>query len=331
MDHFHFHNHKYNIENKWLDHLNCRWAQENCENLANRDTVRLLYNELILNKELVSTSSSSHLRNEGPMLPDFDTESPQPLELSHYITTLLTSQLELAREVCSSTPFSLILKQRLTILKRMFYALWTRYHDRERNKVALTNIPSTSENPMPLNNEATYTGSQALLEIGVNTGLSLLFAILKQNWERDNQDTASLCNDVLRTALVMVQNLSPLSLSSDAQLTPLGVNSLQQITKFLKDTVLQTLGSDLHGQLASELLLSLALQRGSLRYILEWIQMALDASCKNFRHGKISRNTLEKSLIQMKGPQVSKKKLIQSEVDLYDAALCIMEEVCYFV
>lgn len=125
----------------------------------------------------------------------------------------------------------------------------------------------------------------------------------------------------------MVQSLPPLSLSSDVQLTPLGVNSLQKITKFLKETVLQTSGADIHGQLASELVLSLALQRGSLRYILEWIQMALDASCTSFRNGKISRHSLEKSLLQMKGSKTSKLKLKHDEVDLYEAAMCIMEEV----
>lgn len=32
--------------------------------------------------------------------------------------------------------------------------------------------------------------------------------------------------------------------------------------------------------LASEILLGLALQRGSLRHLLEWIDMGLEASCK---------------------------------------------------
>lgn len=314
--------HNYNIENKWLDHLNGRWCTENCDNLANRDNVRLLYNELILNKELLPIPASNLLQNDVPMLPDFETETPLPLEINHYITTLLTAQLELARNVCSSIPFSLILKQRLMILKRMFYALWARYHDKEKNKVSsATNV----NNETLVLNEQSYNASQALLEIGVHTGLSLVFALLKQNWE--NAGTSTLCNDVLKTAVMMVQNLPPLSLSSDTQLTPLGVSSLQQVTKFLKETVLQTSGADVHGQLASELLLCLALQRGSLRYILEWIQMALDASCKKFRNGKISRDTLEKSLVQMKGSKNIKNKLAKNEVDLYDAALCIMEEV----
>lgn len=170
----------YSIENKWMDHLNSRWCAENCDNLANRDSVRLLYNELVLNKELVPVPSSSLLHNDVPMLPDFESESPLPLELNHYVTTLLTSQLELARNVCSSTPFSLILKQRLTILKRTFYALWTRYHDRDKNKITFNTSGVSETNILT---DSSYTGSQALLEIGVHTGLSLLFALLKQNWQ----------------------------------------------------------------------------------------------------------------------------------------------------
>lgn len=314
----------FNVETKWQDHLNGRWCAENCDILANQDSVKLLYNELIFNKELIPTPSSNILQNDSSLLPDFEWESPLPVELNHYITTLLSSQLELARNVCSSTAFSVILKQRLAILKRIFFALWTRYHEKEKTK-SLLNTNSHNESTI---NESNYTGSQALVELGVHTGISLLFALLKQNWENTNAlGVPSVCNDVLRTALEMVQNLPPLTLSHDNHLTPLGVKSLEKISKFLKDTVLETSGANLYGQLASELLLGVALQRGSLRFILEWIQMALDSSSP--RSGKISRKTLEKALYQMRGDCVSPIKLrnFGNEVDLYDAAMCIMEEL----
>lgn len=168
-----------NVETKWLDHLNGRWCTENCNSLANQDNVRLLYNELLLNKELVPIPSSNILQNDSALLPDFEWETPLPLELNHYITTLLTSQLELARNVCSFTPFSIILKQRLAILKRIFFALWTRYHETEKTKT----LPATSNQSEIIVNEPSYSGSQALVELGVQTGISLLFALLKQNWE----------------------------------------------------------------------------------------------------------------------------------------------------
>lgn len=319
MDKAHF-----NVETKWLDHLNGRWCAENCDILANQDSVRLLYNELLFNKELIPTPASNILQNDSALLPDFEWEPPLPVELHHYITTLLSSQLELARNVCSSTTFSVILKQRLVILRRIFFALWTRYHEKEKIKSLL----STGNPNEAFVNESMFTGSQALVELGVQTGISLLFALLKQNWENSSAlGVPSVCSDVLRTALDMIQNLPPLTLSHDNHLTSLGVKSLEKISKFLKETVLETSGANLYGQLASELLLSLALQRGFLRYILEWIKIALDTSCP--RQGKISRRTLEKALLQMRGECHSPLKMhyFSDNVDLYDAAMCIMEEL----
>lgn len=131
----------------------------------------------------------------------------------------------------------------------------------------------------------------------------------------------------------MIQSLPPLSLSNDYHLTPLGVKSLEKVSKFLKEVVLQTSGTEIHGKLASELLLGIALQRGSLRYILEWIQMALDSSCLKFRQGKISKSMLEKALTQMRGEILSPTKIINNkssfgdEIDLYEAAMLVMEEL----
>lgn len=247
MDKAHF-----NVESKWQDHLNGRWCSENCDILANQDSVKLLCNELLFNKELIPAPSSNILQNDAPLLPDFEWESPLPIELNHYITNLLSSQLELARNVWSSTSFSIILKQRLFILKRIFFALWSRYHEKEKSK---TLISTNNQNEAAFN-ESNYTGSQALVELGVHTGISLLFALLKQNWESTTAlGVPSVCNDVLQTALEMVQNLPPLTLAHDNHMTSLGVKSLEKISKFLKETVLETSGVNLYGQLASELLL----------------------------------------------------------------------------
>lgn len=77
------------------------------------------------------------------VLPTFQYDPPLPNDLNHYITTLLTSQLQLAKDVCSSTQFSVILKQRLLLLKRIYYALLMKYHDKEKPDSG-TCEPSTS-------------------------------------------------------------------------------------------------------------------------------------------------------------------------------------------
>ena len=124
------------------------------------------------------------------------------------------------------------------------------------------------------------TGNEALVELGVKTGLSLLFSLLRQNWTLAEQcGQLSLCNDVFRTAISVVLSLPPLSLANETKMTSLGVDSLNEITKFLCAAANPSSGADISGQqLASDLMISLATQRGSLRYLLEWIQLSLDVS-----------------------------------------------------
>lgn len=94
--------------------------------------------------------------------------------------------------------------------------------------------------------------------------------------------------------------------------------------------------------LASELLLELALQRGSLIYLLEWIDMALCASCgkqddKN-TSAKITASVFLKAMSKMRssaeGDGLDGKSWYNLASDesgkilLYQAAMCLMEEVC---
>mgnify|MGYP001549306419 CR=1 FL=1 len=71
--------------------------------------------------------------------------------------------------------------------------------------------------------------------MGVKTGLSLLFSLLRQQWMASQQADGqlNLCNDVLETALQVVCSLPPLSLASESKLPTLGVSALNQVTQFL--------------------------------------------------------------------------------------------------
>ncbi|KAK4883685.1 hypothetical protein RN001_007004 [Aquatica leii] len=310
-----------NIEIKWADHMNSSWASKDCDNLANRDTAQSMYDALIYNKEIRVTPPPVLTYNDVQLLPDYQIEPLSVVEIENYVASLLSAQLELARYVCSSTPFAIILKQRLIVLKRIYHALVVKYHEKAKVKLNL----GVSSNLNSIQREC-MSGSQALLEVGVQTGLSLLFALLKQNWYTSNAlGVPSLCNSVLKTAVDMVRDLPPLSLSNDSQLTALGVHSLQQVSDFLREVVLLTITDDAQGQLlASELVLGLALQRGSLRYLLEWIEMALDASAKKENNGKISNTMFQKVLSQMEGCKIT-FKVENNEISLYRAAYFLMD------
>jgi len=117
---------------KWQDHLNNIWAGENCDNIATRDGVVLLYDHLVVNKEVIVVPAPSSPLNQGPALPDFDCDSPSAAELDHHVAALLSTQLELARTFCAESPFATVLHQRLLVLQRIFHAVSVKYHDKEK-------------------------------------------------------------------------------------------------------------------------------------------------------------------------------------------------------
>lgn len=50
---------------------------------------------------------------------------------------MLNNQLELAQTVRSSTQFSSVVRQRLLVLERIFYAVNKKYHDKEQVGISL--------------------------------------------------------------------------------------------------------------------------------------------------------------------------------------------------
>lgn len=317
-----------NIELESVDITNSSWSSKDCDDLANRDFVRTTYESLLQSREVVRiiptvVTSYSDVR----ILPDFQSESSAPVNLNQYITTLLLTQLELAKSVCSQTQFAIILKQRLLILKRIYYALLMKYHNREKG----CNSNAIYETVVAQRDQV-LNDSHVLIEIGMQTGLTLIFSLLRQNWQTSAAlGIPSLCNSVLKTAVDTIQKLPPLSLSNDSHLTSLGVSTLDQVSEFLKEVVLQPSGVDIDGKrLASELLLLLAVQRGSLHYLLEWIELALNASsilddsiCSPI-YGKV----LQQLHLNKLNAQDSKSNIDTSTtLNLYDVALQLMEEL----
>ncbi|KAG2470375.1 HERC1 ligase, partial [Polypterus senegalus] len=268
------------VKLKWLEHLNSSWITEDSESIATREGVSVLYAKLIANKEVVLLPQQV-LCLKGPQLPDFERESLSSDEQEHYLDALLSSQLALAKMVCSDSPFASALRKRLLVLQRIFYALSNKYHDKGKvkqqqhspeNNSGSTDSHSVSERPR--------SSTDALIEMGVRTGLSLLFALLRQSWLMPPPAPGlSLCNDVIHTAIDVISSLPPLSLANESKIPPMGLDCLSQVTSFLKGVTMPNSGADILGRrLASELLLGLAAQRGSLRYLLEWIEMALAAA-----------------------------------------------------
>ncbi|XP_055453781.1 probable E3 ubiquitin-protein ligase HERC1 isoform X7 [Psammomys obesus] len=337
------------VKLKWLEHLNSSWITEDSESIATREGVTVLYSKLVSNKEVVPLPQQV-LCLKGPQLPDFERESLSSDEQDHYLDALLSSQLALAKMVCSDSPFAGALRKRLLVLQRVFYALSNKYHDKGKVKQQ-QHSPESSSGSADVHSvsERPRSSTDALIEMGVRTGLSLLFALLRQSWMMPVSGPGlSLCNDVIHTAIEVVSSLPPLSLANESKIPPMGLDCLSQVTTFLKGVTIPNSGADTLGRrLASELLLGLAAQRGSLRYLLEWIEMALGASAvvhtmeKNkllsSQEGMISFDCFMAILMQMRrslGSSADRSqwreptRTSEGLCSLYEAALCLFEEVC---
>ncbi|XP_024118845.1 probable E3 ubiquitin-protein ligase HERC1 isoform X2 [Oryzias melastigma] len=343
------------VKLKWMEHLNSSWITEDSESIATREGVSVLYSKLLANKEAVLLPQQM-LCLKGPQLPDFERDCLSNDEQEHYLDALLSSQLALAKMVCSDSPFAAALRKRVLVLQRIFYAISNKYHDKGKvkqqqhspeNSLDSADLHSVSERPR--------STTDALIEMGVRTGLSLLFALLRQSWMMPPPgpsggpgSTINLCNDVIHTAIDVVSSLPPLSLANESKIPPMGLDCLAQVTTFLKGVTSPNSGADiLARQLASELLLALASQRGSLRYLLEWIEMALAASAMvssmeqnktlQSQEGLISYDCFMNILMQMRrslGSSTDRSQWREPTrtsdglCSLYEAALCLFEEVC---
>ncbi|TKS84344.1 putative E3 ubiquitin-protein ligase HERC1 [Collichthys lucidus] len=348
---------------KWQEHFNSSWAAEDSVQTARRHGAAVLYNRLLHNKEVVTLAQPVQ-ELVGPRLPDFECESSASAEKEEYLSSLLHSQRWLAHRTLTQTSYTLGLHHRLVVLQRIYYALHSKYHDKFRVHLPSQSTDSgtesgqlelASEPCLPGGASKVKSGTDVLIEMGVRTGLSLLFSLLQQNWRyaASVHPESVLCNDVLATASSVLASLPPLSLANENKIPSVGLDCLAQVADFLKKTSVSsgTGGADPTGRrLALELLLGLAMQRGSLKFLLEWVEVALAASMSSSTSALSSSSSLSsqqsagvgfdvihQTLLQMRqysgfrGDSVNTqvlKKDADGHCRLSQAALCLFEEIC---
>lgn len=323
----------YYFKPRWQDHLNSTWTSERIDTIATREGAQLLCDSLLANKELISLPVPQSVMNNQIEY----TASYSFNELEQHINSLLQAQLKLARGARIESTYCIVLHQRLTLLRRILYAYSFKYDIKESVKESSKESIKFGAwysdkhvvSPAVATNERQHvTGSHALLEVAVKTGLSLLFALLRQSWyysQLPDGPQPNLCNQVLRTALDVVKSLPVLSLASESQLSSLGLETLTQVCSFLESTADPKSGATKSDRkLCCELLLALAAQRGSLPYLLEWISMALQCSG--------SESCIDKSLFffvlsSMKPVALPKYDSPDDNIPLYKAAMLMMQVI----
>ncbi|OXB80416.1 UNVERIFIED_CONTAM: hypothetical protein H355_003472 [Colinus virginianus] len=200
---------------------------------------------------------------------------PDVNELKECLHVLVKEQQTLATQTATTALSAMRLKQRLVILERYFIAL-NRTVLQENVKVkwksnSIPLPPVDKKSPRPVGK-----GVEGLARVGSRAALSFAFAFLRRAW-RSGED-ADLCSELLQESLDALRALPEASLFDEGTVSSVWLEVVERATKFLRSVVT----GDVHGapstkgagniplqdqHLALAILLELAVQRGTLRYL----------------------------------------------------------------
>ncbi|KAF5270348.1 hypothetical protein FQR65_LT05536 [Abscondita terminalis] len=213
------------------------------------------------------------------------TWGPQPKQeqLASFITSLNHEQQRLCLDAASTSLSTIRLHQRLTIFKRYFIAL-------NRSSLEQYNVRriNTEPNDEKIANKVSKAKSSfsnpvvGLAQVGSRAALNFSFAFLRKAW-RLGEDT-DLCNELLNEALEALQQLPIATLFDHSNVSPIWLEVVERSAKFLRQVVTGDVTSgrqycevpqeDQHTSL--NLVLELALQRGTLSSILDAVLLLLN-------------------------------------------------------
>ena len=154
---------------------------------------------------------------------------------------------------------------------------------------------SKSETPRMKVSEEKRTGNALLMELGIKTGLSVIFSLLRHSWSQmawqkqleqalSQSNSLSIApapaisipNEALKSVLDVLMGIPPMSLSNHKTMSQLSKECLDQSVEFLQWVVSPTSMVDAEGKrLAMQIMISLYLQRGSLVQLLEWAESVI--------------------------------------------------------
>ncbi|EDV21026.1 uncharacterized protein TRIADDRAFT_60369 [Trichoplax adhaerens] len=278
----------------WYDHLNADWSNENIRLFTSRHGIDGLFDKLVTNRE-AQAANHDHQNSTYSALPTYESKTIDQSLLVDYLNTLILNQYRLVKAVNTQLPFTTYLRKRLIILQRLYHANFYRYYSQDKPLLQSVAAASSTHSSGPtrgpdssnslyrpstsaITNLATTGQSQGvnlLIEVGVKTGINVIFMLLKQSWLNDAK-SSTYWNQLLSTALQTLMLMPPLSLASEPKLPRLAQDTLNSVVEFLTSSLQADSGNTFEGrQIAIELLLTIAIQKGSLGAILNWIQLAL--------------------------------------------------------
>ena len=289
---------------------NSKWLQRDLSELFDLSKLQKLVDTLICNDELSFTEDTSLPPQYE--FPDFGANRLQPTALRH-ICLELSSYLKRAVSPMLETPSVTLLQRMGIVWERVLRAYSSESYTRTNIQRVITALQKEEQlslesgevhgaKEMTKASSEKKSGNEMLVEMGVKTGLSVVFSLLKQAWAQlawqkqieqlvtlqQSGDVVpfstlmtvpviSLPNEVLKSILDIMKGIPPLSLSNKRTLSSLSSACLSQSCEFLEWIVKPDSFVDSEGKrLATEIMLSITLQYGDLVSLLEWVSNMLN-------------------------------------------------------
>lgn len=247
-----------------------------------RDDTLKLFNKLQQTKEVQYVTSGTLATGLGAArLPDLESAPPSSETCLEHISDIIDAQQKAVMRAVADSDFGSILNKRQVTIARVLQAA----ADSSEHVMRKSTMALAKRKTLHIDQKKAVKNENAMMVLAVKTGLQLAFRLLKQS--ADSDDTSLVC-DTLETARDTLLSLPPLSLSPSTSSSQLQSECLTRTEEFLNRWV--TSNVDHVSQRAAELLLSISVQRGTLRHLLQFISSCL------FNCTSISGSTLSPSL-----------------------------------
>lgn len=213
-------------------------------------------------------------------IPDYEEEIPSQELRQRYSKALIIKQTLEMKKFNERLPASDVLQRRMKILKVVLQTIFTKYHKSRfmLNKRKKLGNGKARFLESEINNFLEEQRQEDVLyEFGIKTVTIFLFTFMRRSWASSDPSIHSVCSDVLKTCSEMLLTIPKLSLSNETQLPKPAINGLNDYMKFLVE-VIETNHDATSCQYAFEILLGISLQRGSVMYLLDWINLCIKTS-----------------------------------------------------
>ena len=206
----------------WIDSYNSSWTREDLYLMLSVGGTQFLYEKLAANGELdtkllVAPVLKAPRRASRWKVVDFEKKMVFPLiprsltvdagfhfknsidvkDFEAMTSGLLELQVKQSRRILSQADIVSLINQKVQVFNRMGYAyrcifqrkLKSPSSSREFQDQNTSNVPSSTRSSLgSIDTDRDRIGSQALIELGLTTGLALVFALMKQNWQQQQQN-----------------------------------------------------------------------------------------------------------------------------------------------